>query len=121
MVQTHTSGDAHAAMGAEKQAGLVLLAATALALVFSNTALSGAYDQLLGIQVSVFIDRFSIEKPLLLWINDGLMAVFFLLVGIELKRELLTGELAEPRRAALPVAAAIGGIVAPAAIYTLLN
>ncbi len=121
MVQTHASGTAHSAMGAEKQAGLVLLAATALALVFSNTALSGVYDQLLGIQVSVFVDRFSIEKPLLLWINDGLMAVFFLLVGIELKRELLTGELADRRRAALPVAAAIGGIVAPASIYALLN
>ena len=111
MAAPHTSGKPAAGMAAEKQAGLVLLAATALALVFSNTALSGAYDQLLGIQVSVFIDQFSIEKPLLLWINDGLMAVFFLLVGIELKRELLTGQLADRRRAALPVAAAIGGIV----------
>ena len=121
MVQAHPFDTAHTATGAEKRAGLVLLAATALALAFSNTALSDVYDQLLGIRVSVFVESFSIEKPLLLWINDGLMAVFFLLVGVELKRELLTGELADPRRAALPVVAAIGGIVGPASIYALLN
>ncbi len=101
--------------------GVLLIVATFAALLFSNTALNGLYSALLSTQISVTIAEFGVEKPLLLWINDGLMAVFFLLVGLELKRELLEGELSDRQRAALPVFAAIGGIAAPAAIYAALN
>jgi NhaA family Na+:H+ antiporter len=105
----------------DASAGLLLIAATVLALVFSNTSLQSLYGGLLGTKVSVIIGAFSIDKPLLLWINDGLMAVFFLLVGLELKREFLEGELSDRYRATLPLIAALGGIVLPAAIYVLLN
>jgi NhaA family Na+:H+ antiporter len=72
---------------------------------------------LLSLHGSVRIGDFAIEKPLLLWVNDGLMAIFFLLVGLKIKRELLGGQLSEPSRAILPAAAAIGGIIVPALIY----
>lgn len=101
--------------------GVTLLAATALALLFSNTDLSTLYDSFLGTKITIAIGAFSIDKPLLLWINDGLMAVFFLLVGLELKRELIEGELSDPQRAVLPVIAAAGGVILPALIYAALN
>lgn len=101
--------------------GVLLITATLAALLFSNTALNGIYSALLSTKISVTIAEFGVEKPLLLWINDGLMAVFFLLVGLELKRELLDGELSDRQRAALPVFAAIGGIAMPAIIYAALN
>ena len=101
--------------------GLLLIAATILALVFSNTGLSGIYSWLLSTKISVAVGEFAINKPLLLWINDGLMAIFFLLVGLELKREVLEGELSDRRKAALPVIAALGGIAVPALIYVAWN
>lgn len=101
--------------------GIMLLLATALALIFSNTLLNQFYTGILGTKISVAVGTFAIDKPLLLWINDGLMAIFFFLVGLELKREILEGELSDPKRAALPVVAAIGGIVLPASIYWMLN
>lgn len=101
--------------------GVLLILATFLALVFSNSILASVYSSLLGTKITVAIGAFAIDKPLLLWINDGLMAVFFLLVGLELKREVLDGELSDRRRATLPVIAALGGIVAPALIYAGLN
>jgi NhaA family Na+:H+ antiporter len=91
--------------------------ASALALVLANSPFAGAYDLLLSVRGSVRIGDFGIEKPMLLWINDGLMAMFFLLVGLEIKRELLEGELSDRQRAILPVVAAIGGMMMPALIY----
>lgn len=101
--------------------GVLLIAATLAALLFSNTALNGIYGSLLSTNISVTIDGFGVEKPLLLWINDGLMAVFFLLVGLELKREILEGELSDIQRAILPVFAAFGGIALPAIVYLAMN
>ena len=101
----------------EAASGIVLLLASALALVLANSPIAGFYDLLLSLHGSVRIGSFGIEKPLLLWINDGLMAIFFLLVGLEIKREVLAGQLSEPRRAILPGAAAIGGMIMPALIY----
>lgn len=105
----------------ESAGGLVLMAAAALALVAANSPLGAAYGDVLQIPVVVRFGSAGIEKPLLLWINDGLMAVFFLLVGLELKREVLEGHLSSVRKALLPGFAAIGGMLVPAAIYAALN
>lgn len=105
----------------ESATGILLLAATVLALICANTPLSGLYDSLLTVQFQIQLGDFKIAKPLLLWINDGLMAVFFFLVGLELKREVLGGELKEPRKIILPVAAAIGGVACPALVYSYIN
>ncbi|MET0396121.1 MAG: Na+/H+ antiporter NhaA, partial [Longimicrobiaceae bacterium] len=100
---------------------LVLMAAALAALLLDNSPLSWLYDVFLETPVGVRVGPLGLDKPLLLWINDGLMAVFFFLVGLEIKREALVGELASPRRAALPAAAALGGMVVPAALYALFN
>lgn len=102
--------------------GIVLLACAIVALLWANSPLSEYYFRLWSIPVEVrFGNLVDIDKPLLLWINDGLMAVFFFLVGMEIKRELLVGELRSPRKAMLPMAAAVGGMVVPALIYASLN
>jgi len=105
----------------ESAGGLVLMGAAAAALIVSNSPLVGAYRDFITLPVSVQIGTLALAKPLLLWINDGLMAVFFLLVGLEIKREVLEGELSLPSQIMLPVGAAVGGMVAPACIYLLLN
>ncbi len=105
----------------EAAGGIVLLAAAVLALLLSNSPLAWAYDALLHTPVSVRIGTFAIDKPLLLWINDGLMAVFFFLIGLEVKREVLVGDLSSVRRAILPLIAAVGGMAAPAVVYSLIN
>ncbi|MDP8926145.1 MAG: Na+/H+ antiporter NhaA [Actinomycetota bacterium] len=101
--------------------GIALIAAAIVALVWANSPWGDSYTQLWATELSVGLGGFSMEKDLTHWINDGLMAVFFLVVGLEIKREILVGELSSPRRAALPIAAAIGGAVLPAVIYVAIN
>jgi NhaA family Na+:H+ antiporter len=105
----------------ESASGLVLLAAAVLALVASNTALAPLYDLFLQTPVTVRVGALHLDKPLLLWINDGLMAIFFLVIGAEIKREMIEGELSSLKRAALPALAAVGGMVAPALLYIALS
>ncbi|HSC66644.1 MAG TPA: Na+/H+ antiporter NhaA [Cellvibrio sp.] len=105
----------------EAASGILLIAAAILALVAANSPLKVFYDQLLSTDVVVAIGSFSIDKPLLLWINDGLMALFFLTVGLELKREILVGELNQLSKIALPAIAAVGGMLVPALVYILIN
>ncbi len=95
--------------------------AAALALLLDNSALSWLYDGLLQIPVVIQVGALELNKPLLLWINDGLMAVFFFLIGLEIKREVAEGRLSNLRQAGLPVIAAIGGMAVPAVIYLALN
>jgi Na+:H+ antiporter, NhaA family len=105
----------------EAAAGIVLVAATVAALVFDNTPLTRLYQVFLDTPVGVRVGALAIDKPLLLWINDGLMAISFFLVGLEIKRELLRGELSTFGQAALPAMAAIGGMAVPALIYVWIN
>ncbi len=101
--------------------GLVLLAAAALALLLANSPLAAAYDAVLHAYVGITAGPFTLQHSLLHWINDGLMAIFFFLVGLEIKREVLVGELADRRAALLPVVAALGGALVPAVLYTVLT
>lgn len=105
----------------EAAGGLLLIAAAALALVINNSPLSWLYNAFLETPVEARIGALQIAKPLLLWINDGLMALFFLVIGLEVKREVLEGHLSKPSQIVLPGAAAIGGMVVPALIYVALN
>jgi NhaA family Na+:H+ antiporter len=105
----------------EAASGILLILAAVLALIAANSPLKIYYDQLLSTDVVVAVGSFSINKPLLLWINDGLMALFFLLVGLELKREVLIGELNQLSKIALPGIAAIGGMLVPALVYAFIN
>ena len=105
----------------ESAAGSLLFFAALLAMFFSNTPLRESYESLLQIPLKISAGEVSIAKPLLLWINEGLMAIFFLLVGLEIKREVLRGELSTPRKLALPAIAALGGMLLPALIYVLIN
>ncbi|MBX7496297.1 Na+/H+ antiporter NhaA [Qipengyuania sp. 6B39] len=105
----------------ESAGGIVLIFAALLALAVANSPLVGAYQDLLDTGVVVGIGSFVIDKPLLLWINDGLMAVFFFLVGLEVKREIFEGQLSSWDKASLPVVAAIGGMAIPALIFLSLN
>ena len=105
----------------ESAGGVVLMGAAALALVAANSPLADYYDLFIETPVEVRVGGLEIAKPLLLWVNDGLMAVFFFLVGLELKRELLEGELSRPSNVLLPALGAVGGIVAPVGLYVLFN
>ncbi len=107
----------NAFMHAEASGGIVLIACALVALAWANSPWSAAYTELWATKITIG----PISETLLHWINDGLMAVFFFVVGLEIKREVLVGELASPRQAALPIAAALGGMVAPAAIYAAIN
>jgi Na+:H+ antiporter, NhaA family len=105
----------------ETLGGLVLLGFALAALAIANSPLSEAYNHCWEIPLTVGTAPYELSMSLHEWINEGLMAVFFLLVGLEIKRELLAGELSSPRQAALPIACAIGGMVVPAAIYLIFN
>jgi len=105
----------------ESSGGILLMFAALLAVIFANTSLIIYYDLLLSTPVEIRVGNLEIAKPLLLWINDGLMAVFFFLVGLELKRELIEGELADKRNIILPGVGAIGGMLVPAIIYLYFN
>ena len=101
--------------------GLLLMGTAILALVLANSGLAGIYQHWVHTPLGINIGGWAIEKTLHHWVNDGLMALFFFVVGLELKREILVGELAVPRQAALPIVAAIGGMVVPALIYFAIN
>ena len=103
----------------ESSGGLVLLASTLAALLLANSALSAPFHSLWETPAGVTFGDFELIEPLLHWVNDGLMTLFFFVVGLEIKRELVSGELADPRKALLPVMAAVGGMVVPAAVYAL--
>ncbi len=105
----------------EASGGLLLMAAAAVALVVANSPLAATYNAFLSLPFEVRLGTLGLAKPLLLWINDGLMAVFFLLVGMELKREALEGHLSSFRKAALPAFAAAGGMLVPALCFAALN
>jgi NhaA family Na+:H+ antiporter len=105
----------------EASGGLVLLAAAVLGLLLQNSAASWLYDGLLSTPVTVRVGALNLDKSLLHWINDGLMAIFFFLVGLEIKRELVVGELSSVRKASLPAIAALGGMIVPALVYSAIN
>ena len=106
----------------ESTSGIILMLVTILALIFSNTFLSEFYNNFLHTPIEFKIGTIlDISKPLILWVNDGLMAIFFLLIGLEIKRELILGHLSSLSKIALPAIAAIGGMLVPALIYVLFN
>lgn len=105
----------------ETTSGVLLMICTVTALIIANSFLAQSYQHLLHMPLGVSIGQWQIEKTLHHWINDGLMALFFFVVGLEIKRETLVGELADPKHAALPIIAALGGMVVPALIYFSIN
>ena len=111
----------HEFLRLEAASGILLIGAAALALLFANSPLEEIYDHFRELPVQVRIGELDLAKPLLLWINDGLMAVFFLLVGLEIKREVISGQLASREQLMLPLLCAAAGVAAPAAIYAALN
>jgi len=108
-------------MKLESAGGILLMAAAVIAMLVANSPLAALYDSLLDTTVAIQVGALSINKPLLLWINDGLMAVFFFLIGLEIKREVMEGELSSLSQIILPGMGALGGMVVPAAIYVWLN
>lgn len=105
----------------ETTAGIILFFSAVLAILWANSPFSGLYSAIFDTKLSITIGGTGITKPLLLWINDGFMAVFFFLVGLELKREIVIRELADKRKLALPLFGAIGGMAIPALVYFLVN
>ncbi|MEM8727070.1 MAG: Na+/H+ antiporter NhaA, partial [Pseudomonadota bacterium] len=105
----------------ESAGGIVLIASAVLALIIANSPLADAYFGTLGTKLNVSFGAFEIDKALILWINDGLMAIFFFLIGLEVKREIIDGQLSSWDKASLPLAAAVGGMAIPAAIFVAFN
>lgn len=108
-------------LSTEAAGGVLLLVAAAAALIWVNAPFGDTYDEFWHTRIILDLDVLTLDLALVEWVNDGLMAIFFFVVGLEIKRELLRGELADRRTAALPVAAAIGGMIVPAAIYLAFN
>ena len=105
----------------ESAGGIILILMALLAMTLANSPLSGYYQQFLDLDVQLRIGALDLHKPLLLWINDGLMAIFFLVIGLEVKREMIDGALSTRAQATFPAIAALGGMLAPALIYLLVN
>ncbi|HYD69855.1 Na+/H+ antiporter NhaA [Azospirillum sp.] len=105
----------------EAAAGVVLMVTAAVAMLWANSPLAAAYEGFLHLHLGLTVGGAGLDKPLHFWINDGLMTIFFLLVGLEIKREVMEGELSTPARAALPGIAAVGGMAVPALVYVALN
>lgn len=101
--------------------GLLLIVAATIALVWDNSAFAPYYDMLLSAEGTISVGGYGLSKPILLWINEGLMAIFFLLVGLEVKQEIQSGSLSDPKNIALPVLAAVGGMIVPAVLYSIPN
>ncbi|TNE63662.1 MAG: Na+/H+ antiporter NhaA [Alphaproteobacteria bacterium] len=108
-------------MSSDAIGGLLLIAAAAFAILLSNSPLSGYYDALLNTKATIAVGEYGLSKSILLWINEGLMAVFFLLVGLEIKKEMTDGALSDPKNMALPGLAAVGGMAVPALIFWFVN
>lgn len=106
----------HEFLQLESAGGILLGIAAVLALLLANSPIAKLYHDTLALQLTVTLGGFGVDKALLLWINDGLMAIFFLLVGLELKREVVEGQLSSKDQLMLPAMAAIGGVLAPAQI-----
>lgn len=105
----------------ESASGILLLAFAMLAMLFANTPLKDLYFDFLSMPVSIQIGLFSIYKPLLMWVNDGFMAMFFVLIGLEVKREMMVGAISSYQRAIFPAIGALGGMIVPALVFTLIN
>jgi NhaA family Na+:H+ antiporter len=105
----------------ESLAGILLFGATIIALIWANSGYANVYEAIWQTKLSVSFQGFQLNKELILWINDGLMAIFFFLIGLELKRELLIGEINTLKKAAFPLVAALGGVIFPVGFYILLN
>lgn len=101
--------------------GIILILCVIISLLIANSPLGKKFEDLLAIVIGYSSENFSIQYSLAAWINDGLMAIFFLLVGLEIKREIIEGELSSPRKAAMPIFAALGGMLVPALVYSLFN
>ncbi|MFD1616330.1 Na+/H+ antiporter NhaA [Gelatiniphilus marinus] len=105
----------------ESFSGILLLVATIIALVWANSPFGDIYSQIWQYDIGIATETFEFKKPLILWVNDGLMAVFFFLIGLEIKRELLIGELNSPKKIAFPLVGALGGMIVPVALFIILN
>ncbi|WP_262249899.1 Na+/H+ antiporter NhaA [Parapedobacter soli] len=101
--------------------GVILLFCVIISLLIANSPLGVHYERILASELGMHTEQIHLRYSVLLWINDGLMAIFFLMVGLEIKRELVEGELSSPKKAALPIFAAIGGVLVPASIYAVFN
>jgi NhaA family Na+:H+ antiporter len=120
-LRSSPSSAMRAFLSSEAAGGAALVLAAVIAIALANSPFADQYDAFLALRAKVQVDGIVIDKPLLLWINDGLMAIFFLLVGLELKREFLEGELSTRAQALLPAVCAIGGMIVPALIYLAVN
>ncbi|MCH9643753.1 MAG: Na+/H+ antiporter NhaA [Gammaproteobacteria bacterium] len=105
----------------EALGGILLFVVLVIALIIANSGLANWYSHFIDLPLHFGIAQFVVKKPLVLWVNEGLMAIFFMLLALEIKREILEGELSEPSQLTLPIAGAIGGIVLPIAIYVFFN